>query len=305
MNRKSLTNWLGFFSLLWTIWLLQYNSAQGSSLIRFKLVRNFLVVVPVCINGQGPFDFELDTASDYTLIDSALARELDISGEDRIGLMTVRGARGVSRAKVRSITLGSKNAENLPVLCTDLRGIQSMGSEIRGVLGMNFLSLFSYLINYQAQTIELEDGTELQGQIRGERIPIEAGDKRIVLSGEVDSFGKKNLRLLLDSGAQGLVLYKAETEDLGFKLVHSRHVWWDSIGATSKGQQWTLSGLVQSLSVGKVKFSNLPTLVVANPVVVRGIRADGSLPASLFRSVYLNVKGGFVVFNPGITSKRD
>ncbi len=301
MNRKSLTNWLGFFSLLWTIWLLQYNSAQSSSLIRFKLVRNFLVVVPVYINGQGPFDFELDTASDHTLIDSALARELDISVEDRIGLMTVRGARGVSRARVRNITLGSKTLENLAVLCTCLHGIQSMSSKVRGVVGMNFLSQFSYLINFWAQTIELEDGTELRDRIQGERIPIEAGGRRILLSGEVDSFGKKNLRLLLDSGAQGLVLYKAETEDLGFKLVHSRHVWWDSIGATSKGPQWTLSGLVQSLSVGKVKWSKLPALVVANPVVVRGIRADGSLPASLFRSVYLNFQGGFVVFNPGTT----
>ncbi|HEY3198712.1 MAG TPA: retroviral-like aspartic protease family protein [Nitrospirales bacterium] len=269
--------------------------------MRFKLVRNFLIVVPVYINGKGPFDFELDTGAEYTLVGSALARELQITEADRIGLMTVRGARGVSRAKVRSFSLGSKTVENLPVLCTGLHGIQSMGSEIRGVVGMNFLSQFGHLINYRAQGIELEDGTELEDRIHGERIPIEANGRRIVLSGEVDSFGKKNLRLVLDSGAEGLVFYKAESEDLGFNLVRSKHVWWDLIGATSKGQQWTLWGLVQSLSIGNVRLSNLPAYVLANPAVVQGIQADGSLPANLFRSVYINVQAAFVVLNPVIS----
>src|SRR5215469_12858534 len=44
--------------------------------VPFQLVRGFAVVVPVTVNGHGPYDFMLDTGTTVTAVDRELSEEL-------------------------------------------------------------------------------------------------------------------------------------------------------------------------------------------------------------------------------------
>ena len=47
--------------------------------IHFKLLCGSLILVPVMVNGSGPYDFVLDTGTSMTLIDPKLAAQLSIT----------------------------------------------------------------------------------------------------------------------------------------------------------------------------------------------------------------------------------
>lgn len=98
--------------------------------------------MPVLVNGQGPFDFLLDTGSTTSLVDRELAGKL---GRAPLGATVIRTATGIERvpiARANRIDLGSITAQTVLVLCSELRGIRSIDRKIRGVLGFNFLSRF-------------------------------------------------------------------------------------------------------------------------------------------------------------------
>ena len=44
--------------------------------VRFRIASNYMIVVPVTINGSGPYDFVLDTGSNNTMLDQKLADKL-------------------------------------------------------------------------------------------------------------------------------------------------------------------------------------------------------------------------------------
>jgi hypothetical protein len=101
-------------SLLICFWLICSNSilvghsAQESSSLQFRLVQKSLIVVPVHVNGDGPFDFLLDTGTNTTLISPDLAQRLRLRPVDRVELVTVAGSEIVPRSWLNSLTLGSK-----------------------------------------------------------------------------------------------------------------------------------------------------------------------------------------------------
>ena len=47
--------------------------------IRFTIAKDFLIVVPITINGSGPYDKLLDTGSNNTMLDQKLADEFALT----------------------------------------------------------------------------------------------------------------------------------------------------------------------------------------------------------------------------------
>src|SRR3954464_12064202 len=92
--------------------------------ITFKLVSNYLVVVPVRVNDEGPFDFLLDTGTNTTLLTPELARRINLRATSRIPLITLSGTEMLPRAMLDSLALGTKSLKHLEVIFDDLRGIR-------------------------------------------------------------------------------------------------------------------------------------------------------------------------------------
>ena len=56
MTKKSVfITLVAWFGLLLFIWMLADKPALAGSPVRFKLVERYLIVVPLTVNGQGPF----------------------------------------------------------------------------------------------------------------------------------------------------------------------------------------------------------------------------------------------------------
>ena len=140
---------------------------SAASTTQFKMLKGHLIVIPVTVNGAGPHEFLLDTGSNTTLISSEFAHALRLRPIDRVELVTVAGSQIVPRARLESLAVGEKVVKNPETLFSDLREVRALKSEIRGVLGMNFLAQFNFLINYRERRIEFEDEDEKEKSLRG------------------------------------------------------------------------------------------------------------------------------------------
>jgi len=79
-----------------------------------------VVLVPVLVNGKGPYQFALDTGAGQTVVSSELAEELVLGhGEEREAL-GAGGKVSVFLSKVASIAVESARLEDISVVITDL-----------------------------------------------------------------------------------------------------------------------------------------------------------------------------------------
>src|SRR5262245_35599651 len=56
----------------------------AASTTQFKLLNGYVIVIPVTVNGAGPYEFVLDTGSNATLICGEFARALRLRPIDRV-----------------------------------------------------------------------------------------------------------------------------------------------------------------------------------------------------------------------------
>ena len=259
---------------------------------QFKLLNGYLIVIPVTVNGAGPYEFVLDTGSNTTIISAEFARSLRLRPIDRVELVTVAGSQTVPRAQLESLSVGAKTAPNPEALFSDLREVRAVKAEIRGVLGMNFLARFNFVINYRQRRIEFEDEDEFENSLRGARLPIECDDGRAL----INSAGKERLRLMLDSGTSTLILFNASERRLRLNFAQDEPQAFQV--SSDLGSQTAWQKRLRYFSVGGVDFYDLPVALLESKTA-REVRIEhGLLPTSLFQSVYFNHRKKFVTLNP-------
>lgn len=118
------------------------------------------LLVPVRINGTGPYDFVLDTGATLTCLDSALADSLGLpEASGRIGVGAGIGGRPGSMRMIRidSLSVGDAAAEGLTGCAVDLEQFRELGLEAHGLLGLNFLTSFRVALDFEAERLTLTD----------------------------------------------------------------------------------------------------------------------------------------------------
>ena len=103
-----------------------------------RFVQRALIVIPVKINYAGPFDFIVDTGSQITVIDPALALELHVQLQGSVGLVSVASYAHASVTILDTLEANSHIVEKPFAIVQDLGPIQASDSRIRGVLGSEF-----------------------------------------------------------------------------------------------------------------------------------------------------------------------
>jgi hypothetical protein len=113
-----------------------------------------LVLLPVTIDGQGPYTFALDTGATISLIDKPLARHLNLQQVGRAG--SIAGVASDERAypvKVTRWRIGSLNLPAATIASANLFGSQR-SSGLQGLVGSDIWRQFGTLtINYSAQQL--------------------------------------------------------------------------------------------------------------------------------------------------------
>jgi predicted aspartyl protease len=133
------------------------DSAAGE--VPFELARgDAAIVVPVTLNGAGPFDFVLDTGATLTCVDQTLA--------DSLGMPPLRGAVGMGAGamgvgqlrlvEIDSVRVGNAVAEATPGCVLDLAHLRDAGLAARGLLGLNFLKAFRVTVDFDRSVLILQ-----------------------------------------------------------------------------------------------------------------------------------------------------
>jgi predicted aspartyl protease len=284
-------------SLLFSSFLSAPREMLAASHVNFKLLRDYLIVIPITINGRGPYEFLLDTGTNTTIMRTEFASQLGLKPIDRILLVTVTGSEVVVRSRLESIDVGSKSASNLEVLLSDLREIRSIRPEIDGVLGQNFLSQFDYLVDYRKQRIEFEDGDELETALCGDHLPIERHEAKDLVLVKSLSRGKTGRRLVLDTGVSRLVLFTSALNDPALD--------WDQNNEfliqakTDAGSQVVRQRRLRNFRIGGKTIDDLPVVIMEAKDEGEWRIEDGLLPTRLFQRVYFNHRKNFVILDAG------
>jgi predicted aspartyl protease len=267
-------------------------SIQAQPEIRFRLVHNILIVVSVTADREGPFDFVLDTGADTTIVDPSLANKLALASLSHAQQTTLAGRQTVSVSSLDTVAAGAAQVKNLPVLVQNLGQLGQMDPHIEGILGQDFLSHFNYLLDYRRQSIRIESANEIRDAVEGVRIPMQVTESRMIVASEAQSRGHAKLHLLLDSGANSVVLLRNASQALNLPAHENRSE------LTSSGQIGLKVGRIHLLAIGTDQFHDLAVAVTSTEPPER--IGDGLLPTVLFHALYVNNREGFVVFNPRV-----
>jgi predicted aspartyl protease len=256
-----------------------------------------MIVVPVTINGVGPFDFLLDTGATESVIDQRLAAELNLPLAGNINLITHQGSAFTSVFRADSLLMAGATVRGLTLSAVNDHAY--LVPKVRGVVGEDFLRKFDLLIDYKHRLLQFESASgPLADRLDGERLPLRNGlyhgeltHNRLVVMGHIGASRDKDVTLLLDSGAAIFLLLAKLNKFSSVSqqpLPSASGVVGDSFGVDAQS--------VLGLQLGK---AFLPNLTVFTPTAtIPGLDVDGLLPTSLFRSIFISHSGGFVILNP-------
>jgi hypothetical protein len=109
------------------------------------------IVVPVRINGQGPFRLALDTGSPITFVSNRVARKVKLLEAETTSAPILMGIRG--QTPVKSFAVGAARAEDFEIMILDHPAIELLSQvdgPVDGIVGYSFLGRFRTTIDYAA-----------------------------------------------------------------------------------------------------------------------------------------------------------
>ena len=257
--------------------------AAGSE-IPFREVWGYGVVVPVSIQGLGPFDFFLDTGADVTVVREDLAGRVGLVATDRVAVSSIGGRRLVAQASVGALALGPIALGPMDVLVHDMRAARADDARLVGILGRNALRGVSFTIDHARRRVIVAAAPGADGQVA----PVQVGG-RPVIDAHLRCAGEP-LRLALDSGIGGIVLFEGE-RPLPLTLP-------DRVTArTNLGDAALRAGRLEALCVGPARLVDVPVAVQAH-AAAGAPPEDGLLPTRLFARVHFDARRNEVRIEP-------
>jgi predicted aspartyl protease len=126
--------------------------------IRFAGMGEAALLVPVYLNGEGPFDFVLDTGATLTCIDQRLVEQLQIPQQrGAVGIGAGVEATGrLQLVRLDSVRIGQAGAADLRGCVLDLAHTRTIGIDIDGLIGLNFLREFRMTLDFGREVLILE-----------------------------------------------------------------------------------------------------------------------------------------------------
>jgi predicted aspartyl protease len=183
------------------------------------------VSTDVFVNGQGPFNFLLDTASSRTMLFDHLRQTLNLE-PSQAGSLKVYAMNNIGSAvpvKPRELRLGNWRIEDLTlgVLPDEMRSPDGVAGA-DGILGMDALAGHFLMVDHDALRLKLMDpkGADTDVYRRwpsAELTPYQAKDIDVTLWWLRAKFGDQSVTALLDMGSGITMLNWKAAEKLGIR----------------------------------------------------------------------------------------
>jgi len=276
----------------------------GIASVTPRTVAGALLVIPVKVNHEGPFDFIVDTGSQVTMVDPSLARQLELKPKGTVGVVAAATFTKASASFLDSLEASSQTVEHSIVVVENLAQVQAADPRIRGVLGEDFLAHFDMLIDYGRRMLCLDATGSMRDKVRGERISLVGPEhpedelafaQRLVVAVHLSGAGSRQILLQLDSGSDGPILYQTRGES---RLPILNHATLRS--ATASAAQRAFASLPpQDLRIGERTVSQVPFVTPVSAGYDGPKRdEDGLLPTVMFQRVFISGTGHYVVLEP-------
>jgi hypothetical protein len=301
----SIFRWFTAFAFASTVFLSAQAEAHcpgNVASLHFQRSSGSQIIVPVTINHTGPYNFLVDTGTQFTMIDPSLSAELHLPLlEGTAELVGVGFKTTASFARMDSLEVGSQMIANHVAELHDLRMFQSAGLHFQGILGGLFLDRFDVLIDYAHGLFCLDNRKAMRSLVKGVRLqlpetaslPVDAPTTGLVIIPvRLVSAGPRQLYLALDSGANVPFLFDPD-KWLQSQLVPHRSV----AGQGGDGKEQSFSILPsQDLQIGSLKLQQISFAIPWHSD--HDAPVDGLLATAMFRSVFISYVDHFVVLNP-------
>ena len=223
-------------------------TVEGQQMVA-RLLDNRLSV-GVHVNGNGPFQFLVDSGADRSVIGSALAKQLGLPAGDTVRVNDVKGATEMATFLVDTLKVGeiSTFAISAPALPEQALGAQ-------GILGVDALADRRVMLDFQNNSITLEEASQPE-KIGPDEIVV-VGRRRhgqlILTQGRVEGI---SIYALIDTGSDVTIGNIALME----KIAGSRHppVHVDLILNSVTGRSVPASGVyISQIEIGGLRIRNL------------------------------------------------
>jgi hypothetical protein len=228
------------------------------------------IVDGVYVNGHGPYRFLLDTGTQLNHLDPKLAKSIGLRAVLRVDVISSFAISQAPAADGIEIALESVKAGGQKMVFSDLGTVHQLGSDIKGVLGQDFLSRFDYLLDLRAKRLDFSKQDR-----NGTRAELQTIHGQQAVS---TSLGW----LLLDSGTALVVLFGVDAGPSPNEIL--------TLAGSSKAGTLPRKPLV--IEGRNIRYNELVAIPGSNEVGVAGL-----LPVSLFKSVYICNSEGYVVFD--------
>jgi hypothetical protein len=180
-------------------------SGAQTTEIAARLTKTALMVVPVALNGRGPYNFVIDTGATTTTLDERLATELGLRASGTVPIVTLAGGFDAPMGRMDSLILGTVRVTSVWVSWMALDSVRDDDRTIRGVLGQDILARHTVTIDYRRSRVRLGTEACTGGDTR---VNVGWADRRPMISVRVRAAGlRRDAQLVLDSAANALVLF--------------------------------------------------------------------------------------------------
>jgi predicted aspartyl protease len=164
--------------------------------------RALRMTVPVTINGQGPFDFVVDTGADRTVISAELAERLGLPAAGKATLHAMGGSGTVSIVEVATLQVSNNVVRDVRAAALPMRHV---GAD--GLLGIDSLKGQRIVMDFDANTMRIESSKTVEAPVPedSELIVVTARTRlgQLVMV-DADANGQK-IWVVVDTGAQNSI----------------------------------------------------------------------------------------------------
>ena len=214
------------------------------------------LTVPVMINGDGPFQFLIDTGSQATAVTPELVERLALEANGEALLVAVGSTRLVQTVELEELEFANRYIGGL---VSPLLKRTDIGAD--GILGLDSLQDLRVLIDFRGDRMLVADAEELGGN-SGYEIIVRARKKLgqlVIADARVAGI---RTAVIVDTGAQNTIANRALIKRLRATNGAAKLSSVDVLGA----KVFSDLAFLPSMTIGGIELTNVPVGMTSSPV---------------------------------------
>lgn len=252
---------------------LGFDLNNGAKVVELSFIRESnLIIVPIKINGEGPFNFILDTGSE-----SGMVFDKWVIGENNLVNARTVPVYAADGNKVTDLWVANNLSINFPgvsgvqqsmlVLQENFIDIENViGVQAHGILGSEIFNRFVVEVDYDKKLLKLYNPKDFKVPRGFKKIPITLENFRPFVKATVKQSKTKTaeVKLLIDTGASSaLFLDASKHENIRLPDKTVDHTLGRALVGVIEGK----IGRVKRFNLGKFKFKKVTTSFPENWIV--------------------------------------